>query len=426
MRPRRLYGASVGCGLRRVYITSSRSTPSPFCLSGSLFSVTTMSAVDTLMRLSDPVWQARLQDPTWKNAYDTYHLREVVIAFMILETVFVNARFASKHIGKNAFGMDDALLTAGWVFCQTVNILCLVVLDHGGIGHHLLPLLLEHPGQVTLWAKFLIVIPIMYAFAVSLPKIAILVFYRRIFTERRERFLVWVCNGIIIANLIVAVLGSCLACIPLNALWDPTVKGRCYDITASFRYISLPNIITDFVMLVLPLPTVWKLQVPKRTKVGLAVTLLTGSVGLITSILRTVVFFNHDGVIDGTWTSPILLVWTVVEPGCYCIASSLMCMRPLLNLIFNKALQVASQRSRSVANRVGMSLSSDSKIDVNRVPGSRALRDDEPSLSIPLRAYPLKNHIRYERQSDDEALVGMEQYHIYHADHLSDRTRGSL
>ena len=57
-------------------------------------------------------------------------------------------------------------------------------------------------------------------------------------------------------------------CMPTSLLWDPTgdPDGHCIDIIKFFVGNAVPNIVTDFALLVLPLPHIWRLQVPGTQK----------------------------------------------------------------------------------------------------------------------------------------------------------------
>lgn len=46
---------------------------------------------------------------------------------------------------------------------------------------------------------------------------------------------------------------------------------------AFVRWSTLPNILTDVIMLILPLPSIWNLQLRTPLKIGLTITFLTGS-----------------------------------------------------------------------------------------------------------------------------------------------------
>lgn len=64
-------------------------------------------------------------------------------------------------------------------------------------------------------------------------------------------------------------------CQPVNAFWMrydlTTDKFRCpVNVNQFFDGNSIPNIITDAAILVLPLPYVWRLQLPRAQKLALS------------------------------------------------------------------------------------------------------------------------------------------------------------
>jgi hypothetical protein len=66
-------------------------------------------------------------------------------------------------------------------------------------------------------------------------------------------------------------------CSPVQYTWDKTiVGGSCFNQQAFYRYVSLPNILTDFVILIMPMPVVWKLQTRLTHKVALTGVFLLG------------------------------------------------------------------------------------------------------------------------------------------------------
>ncbi len=68
-------------------------------------------------------------------------------------------------------------------------------------------------------------------------------------------------------------------CSPVAYAWNKSVSdhGKCINVVAYFRWISLPNILTDLVMLVLPLPLLWKLHTSLGQKIGLTFIFVIGS-----------------------------------------------------------------------------------------------------------------------------------------------------
>jgi hypothetical protein len=66
-------------------------------------------------------------------------------------------------------------------------------------------------------------------------------------------------------------------CWPIQYTWDKNIiGGSCFNQQAFYRYVSLPNIVTDFVILIMPMPLVWKLQTRLTHKLALTGVFLLG------------------------------------------------------------------------------------------------------------------------------------------------------
>lgn len=121
--------------------------------------------------------------------------------------------------------------------------------------------------------------PATYAIAVTFPKLSILAMYLRIFTVPFYRMITYFVIYILVISSTILFMMMLFQCTPVDYFWDKTiVGGKChFDIEKLFLYASLPNIITDVVMLLLPLPFIFRLNMTRKVKIGLGVTLLTGS-----------------------------------------------------------------------------------------------------------------------------------------------------
>lgn len=129
-----------------------------------------------------------------------------------------------------------------------------------------------------MWGKYLLAISLVYAGSFNLAKLAILALYRRLFPQKKIRILIHILMGILIGHTISIVVAALAACSPFAANWDPHVPGaHCINKEALFIWSSFPGIVTDIVMLILPIRVVWNLQISKRLKVGLTVTFMVGS-----------------------------------------------------------------------------------------------------------------------------------------------------
>ena len=118
-----------------------------------------------------------------------------------------------------------------------------------------------------------------YGVSVSLSKCAILLLYTRVFTTRKWGFTiaVYIVGAIVIATGLVNTFEAIFQCAPVAYKWNKSIKGgKCIDDVAFDRYISISNVVTGAVMLLLPLPLVWELNIQVRQKIAITLTFLHG------------------------------------------------------------------------------------------------------------------------------------------------------
>lgn len=146
------------------------------------------------------------------------------------------------------------------------------------VGYHIAHVAMTDPAKITLWFKLLIVMPVFYILGVTIPKLALLAMYLRIFTQKPYRMAAYALGVILISSSIANMTVAIFQCRPVAFFWNRTIPGgRCVNTRDFFMYGSLPNILTDIALLILPIPLVWSLHTTTNVKVGLTCTFLTGS-----------------------------------------------------------------------------------------------------------------------------------------------------
>lgn len=131
---------------------------------------------------------------------------------------------------------------------------------------------------MTVYFKYLLLLACYYYTMVAVPKLAVLALYSRLLTIEPYRTIIRVLATILVLSAIVIFVMCLNLCQPFEANWNPYIPGaKCLDQQAFYTYASLPNIVTDVAMLILPIPVVWKLHASKKVKLGLVATFLTGS-----------------------------------------------------------------------------------------------------------------------------------------------------
>jgi hypothetical protein len=112
-----------------------------------------------------------------------------------------------------------------------------------------------------------LVMPTCYATA----KLSMLYLLYTIFSFRNFQKVVMFLAGVVVCWWLAAVLLDTFICFPINARWDPSVKGTCSNQVIRVEYFAtpIPWIITDFAILVAPLPSLWVMKVSRARQVGL-------------------------------------------------------------------------------------------------------------------------------------------------------------
>lgn len=65
------------------------------------------------------------------------------------------------------------------------------------------------------------------------------------------------------------ILSAWLNCIPVSKFWDDSVPGNCLSKEGLWFSNSAMHILTDVIILILPMPVLKSLQLPKKQKIAL-------------------------------------------------------------------------------------------------------------------------------------------------------------
>ena len=103
-----------------------------------------------------------------------------------------------------------------------------------------------------------------------------LFFYNRLFNAKSQmRITLYAIGSITIIWWIVIFFMSIFQCKPVTG--SIGVRGsKCFPSLPFFYAQAIPNLITDFAILVAPMPTIWTLQMRLTKKLGLAFVFLVG------------------------------------------------------------------------------------------------------------------------------------------------------
>ncbi|KAL4888674.1 hypothetical protein BDV59DRAFT_136298 [Aspergillus ambiguus] len=284
-------------------------------------------------------------------AYCGDSLMGVSIAIAVLQILIVAARFCARYVQRVACALDDYLIIPALIASLGQSALYIVLLKVGSLGYHL-DYVKQTPEKLVALQKGLFANQILdFPFTVTPAKISILLFYVRIFNTPKFRVLAGIVGFIVLGHGIGVFFAAIFQCSPVQFAWDKTIEGgSCFDQQAFYRYVSPPNILTDVLILIMPLPLIWRLHTRMTQKLALTGVFILGGLGTVASILRMTIFFQENALSDPTWTSVNLGIWTVLEGGIIIIAACLPSIWPLILRILPHA-PMSKQTSQNRGNR---------------------------------------------------------------------------
>ncbi|RPB15314.1 hypothetical protein P167DRAFT_533503, partial [Morchella conica CCBAS932] len=115
--------------------------------------------------------------------------------------------------------------------------------------------------------KLWYVYQIQYLLVLFFLKASILSFYRRLSPARGYQMAIYIVSGVIVAYTFAMFFVNVFECPkdPSRA-WAPTFPQGCNDLVVVYYAMASFNILSDIVILLLPLPSLMKLQVNKRKR----------------------------------------------------------------------------------------------------------------------------------------------------------------
>ena len=134
-----------------------------------------------------------------------------------------------------------------------------------GLGRHFTTI---PPSDIPQIYKIIFATSFMYGFAVSLPKFSVLFFYDRIF-QRTSQWLyiaTIVVGTLNLAWLVASWFTTIFACVPVEASWTMSKDARCMEPLQSYLGTSIPSMVIDLCILLIPLPRLWNLKASKTRR----------------------------------------------------------------------------------------------------------------------------------------------------------------
>ncbi|KIY00633.1 uncharacterized protein Z520_03296 [Fonsecaea multimorphosa CBS 102226] len=275
------------------------------------------------------------------------------IIFAAFGIITCTARVYSRLFITKAPGLDDLLVVIALGFLTALTVLVIIGNKDYYNGRHVWDIPPDSfvGGRANIWASLWC-----YVIGITLIKISVLLFYRRLSVKFSRAFLIATWIGIIYNVLYFLSFGLTLLllCNPLHAYWDsfnPLWVAKhhfhCGSESAALPASSAFSVAGDFYSTLLPLILVYYLELPRRQKIALYALFALGFMAVAAGLVRTVLMYNLLNVdYDFTWELWLTWIWAVLELYLALFAASAPSLKPFFRHFFVESINSFARGSR--------------------------------------------------------------------------------
>ncbi|KAF4331543.1 integral membrane protein [Fusarium beomiforme] len=224
----------------------------------------------------------------------------ISIGFTIAGNLVVLLRLYCRIFLVHLMGTEDWCITAG-MLCSTAFTILVKFQADAGLGVHEWELTQE---EILKPLKAFYASLIFYNMTFAFVKASFLFQYKRLFVEERTRRAIYIVGAIVLLFSIETVVVSVFMCVPIRKFWVPSLPGFCVDKRALWFTNSSLHIITDIAIIIIPMPELSRLNLPRGQKIALLLVFACGFFACATSIIRLHTLIQVSSGKDLTRPSP--------------------------------------------------------------------------------------------------------------------------
>ncbi|KAL3464786.1 hypothetical protein BJX64DRAFT_253789 [Aspergillus heterothallicus] len=267
-----------------------------------------------------------------EDPHDVLHTVNLVTQCLCIPivTIFVALRFSIRAWYKQWTPVEDWTCLFAWMLLMAYCGIGIMIGKYGG-GYHYTDVS-DH--NLVLFRKFCYIATVLYCPMALLVKIALLSILIRIFAPYKNKILfIYVFLGALCIYYIIAEIIKIRMCDPVPAYWtqdDPNAS--CLDQQAALIADSVISVVSDLLILLLPLPLTWSLQMSRNKKLRVIGMLSAGGLATAFSIYRLILVLRDGSSPDMTIVFMCVIMSGNAEGGVALICACL----PSLNIIITK------------------------------------------------------------------------------------------
>ncbi|KAI1206360.1 uncharacterized protein F4807DRAFT_439794 [Annulohypoxylon truncatum] len=251
----------------------------------------------------------------------------VLSAEAVLAAAFITLRLYTRKVMKGGVGSDDYLLVVTWVL-QALFVALMIVSSIYGFGQHTKDI---SSDDIRMATKIELIGQFVVSLAMGLSKVSVAMFLMRIIVTIWHKAVLWFWIITMMAwSLLLAI--SCFAqCTPVEALWDARIKIKSCPLNlTNIAFIMCSwSAAMDFFLAAFPWIVLWNLNMQRREKITICVSLSLGVLAGICGVIRTSGLAVLSQTADYLYATADSVMWTNSELTITIICVSAPVLRPL-------------------------------------------------------------------------------------------------
>ncbi|KAH6696056.1 hypothetical protein EV126DRAFT_388464 [Verticillium dahliae] len=260
---------------------------------------------------------------------------------MVFALLFMLQRLYVKAFVRHSLGIDDFLLVIAWLGSIAIQVLTIRSFAHTYMVVH---------GWEIPFEKF-------QDFA--LVNVVILLFLKDMNNSQKwYRWSVCAAMFLVVGSSTGILFSSLFPCQPFRKAFDLTIRpdvGSCIDRQAMFQATASLGVVTDVIIIGIPIPMVLRLHMSKAKKAGLLLMFIIGSATVLTSMIRLALLISVLDEVDQTWGGGPIRVWICVEANLLIMCASLSTLKHFVRVMAPKLLPSTDDNTRGKSKSTAFS-----------------------------------------------------------------------
>ncbi|KAL4947640.1 hypothetical protein BDW69DRAFT_190005 [Aspergillus filifer] len=314
-----------------------------------------------------------------------YATQSLCIIFM---TVFFGLRVYTRASLQRNWEPEDWCCLSAWCLGLAYSAIALAMSRYGGGVHWD-----DVPEEYHIpFQKLTYVTMVMYGPTAYLTKLTLLWIMTRVFSPFRKWVIfIYVFLVLMLLYYIPAVIIKIRICMPISKFWNEEQSGSCLDRNAIILADAVVSVISDLIVLIMPLPLTMRLQMSKKKKLRVIGILGAGGLACAASIVRLILIQLTGKSRDATIAFMRVNMFGNAEIAIGVICA---CLPALSALISQKYHEYSSDRYNSHESEYHLSQMRNTTKG-SRAQGSRKLSvaSDEGNLIANAQARPKDNDL---------------------------------